>query len=60
MNKRYEFLKDDFIEVNGEKLYRIRALRDFNDVKAGELGGYVGVLSGNAQDSGDDSKPEAA
>ena len=40
MNK-YEMLYDDKIEVAGRTLYKIRALRDFNDVKAGNLGGYI-------------------
>ena len=34
-------LYDDKIEVAGRTLYKIRALRDFNDVKAGNLGGYI-------------------
>ena len=38
---KYEILRDDKIEVAGHTLYRIRALRDFNDVKAGDLGGYI-------------------
>lgn len=39
--KKYELLKDDKIELNGITLYHIRALRDFSDVKAGDLGGYI-------------------
>ena len=39
MNK-YE-LTDMRIEVGDHTLYRIRALRDFTDVREGELGGYV-------------------
>ena len=38
---KYEILRDDKIEVAGRTLYKIRALRDFNDVKAGNLGGYI-------------------
>lgn len=41
INKKYELLKDDFIEVLGRKLYRIRALKNFGKVLAGELGGYI-------------------
>ena len=41
MEKKYELLKDDFIEIDGRKLYRIRALRGFGDVRKGELGGYI-------------------
>ena len=40
MNKKYE-LTNDSIEYDGVTLYRIKALRDFNNVKAGDLGGYI-------------------
>lgn len=36
MNEKYELIKDPSIN-----LYRIRALKDFSDIKAGTLGGYV-------------------
>jgi len=39
--KKYELIKDDTKTINNKTLYRIRALRDFNDVKKGDLGGYV-------------------
>lgn len=39
-NKKYE-LTDDSIEWSGATLYRIRALRDFGNVKKGALGGFV-------------------
>lgn len=38
--KKYE-LTDETMEYDGHILHRIRALRDFNDVKAGDLGGWV-------------------
>jgi hypothetical protein len=38
--KKFE-LTTDRIEENGTILYRIKALIDFGDVKAGDLGGYV-------------------
>ncbi|WP_026088291.1 hypothetical protein [Bartonella rattaustraliani] len=38
--KKYEFT-DDCEYIDGHFLYRIRALRDFDDVKAGDLGGYI-------------------
>ena len=41
MEKKYELLNDDFIKFNGRKLYRIRALRSFRNVKKGDLGGYI-------------------
>ncbi len=40
MEKKYE-LTDEQINIGIHKLYRIRALRTFADVKAGDLGGYV-------------------
>ena len=39
---KYELIEDDFIiNYRGERLSRIRALRDFGAVKAGDIGGYV-------------------
>jgi len=40
---KYEILIDDKIThiSNGITLYRIKALRDFGDVKAGDLGGFI-------------------
>lgn len=38
--KKYE-LTSDVIEVGGRKLFRIKALRNFANVKAGDLGGYI-------------------
>ena len=38
--KKYE-LTDDSITFMGRKLFRIRAIRSFNDVAAGDLGGYI-------------------
>ncbi len=41
-SKKYELVKDDFIIVEGKiKLYRIKALKEFNNVELGELGGYI-------------------
>jgi len=44
--KKYKLLKNDFVVVNGEKLYRIQALKTIrkgtiSEVKKGELGGYI-------------------
>ena len=36
MSKKYELIPSD-----REGLYRVKALRDFNDVKKGDIGGYV-------------------
>jgi len=38
--KKYK-LTNETIELRGRTLYRIKALIDFNDVKKGDLGGYV-------------------
>ena len=38
--KKYE-LTDDSITLIGRKLFRIRAIRSFSNVAAGDLGGYV-------------------
>ena len=39
-NKKYK-LSNITMKFEGRRLYRIRALRDFSDVDAGELGGWV-------------------
>ena len=41
MNKKFELLLDDTIEVFGRKLFRIKAKINFSSVAAGELGGYI-------------------
>lgn len=38
--KKYE-LTDDTIKLIGKTLYRIKALKSFADVEAGDLGGYI-------------------
>jgi len=38
--KKYE-LTSEFITINRTKLYRIKALKDFGDVKMGDLGGFI-------------------
>ena len=40
MNK-YEMLYEDKIEMDSHTLYKIRALKDFGNVKAGDIGGYI-------------------
>lgn len=40
-SKKYEILLDTKTYFKGRVLYRIRALKDFADVKAGDLGGYI-------------------
>lgn len=41
MKKKYRLLENDTIRVDGRTLYRIKALRDFADVRKGDKGGYV-------------------
>ncbi len=38
MEKKYK-LTNETLEYNGRTLYRIEALRDFSDVKKGDIGG---------------------
>lgn len=38
--KKYE-LTEDVRMINGKRLYRIKAIRDFCDVRKGRLGGYI-------------------
>jgi hypothetical protein len=41
MTKKYELLADDSLSAGDRTVYRIRALRDFGDVRCGDLGGYI-------------------
>ena len=41
MNKKFELLADDTVELYGRKLFRIRAKVSFGIVGKGDLGGYV-------------------
>ena len=49
--KKYE-LTEETVTVFEKTLYRIRAVRDFGSVKAGDLGGYI-EKEGNLSHSGD-------
>ena len=40
MSKKYE-LTDETVRINSIILHRIKALTDFGDVDAGDLGGWV-------------------
>ena len=40
-NSKFELLTDQYIEVCGRKLFRIRALVSFGIVSKGDVGGYV-------------------
>ena len=39
--KKYKILKNETLEHYGRTLYRIQAVKDFSDVKAGDKGGWV-------------------
>ena len=45
MEKKYEILEDSAKKVESTiddvTVYRIKALKDFNDVKKGDLGGFI-------------------
>lgn len=41
MSDKYKILKDQNKSLSGTEVYRIQALKDFADVKEGDLGGYV-------------------
>ena len=51
MNRKYEFTGET-MERSGRTLYRIRAVRDFGEVKAGDLGGWIETES-NLSNDGD-------
>jgi hypothetical protein len=50
MTKKYELLAGDVVKAGDRMLYRIRALRDFGDVRRGDLGGYIETESALAHD----------
>lgn len=39
--KKYRLILEDCKTTNGRKLYRIEALKNFDNIKIGELGGYI-------------------
>ena len=41
--KKFELTNEFITNRFGTKLFRIRALVEFGDVEAGELGGYVAI-----------------
>ena len=49
MEKKYE-LTEETLEINGHVLHRIMALRDFGEVKKGDLGGFIEKESNLAHD----------
>ena len=62
--KKFKLTSEFIVDISGVKLFRIKALIEFGNVKAGDLGGYIekeenlshmgnAWVSGNAQVSGD-------
>ncbi len=43
-------LTEETITVGGKTLYRIQALKDFREIKSGDLGGFVGSEKNLSQD----------
>jgi len=41
MEKKYEFITGDSVQVGQRRLFRIRALRDFGQIRRGDVGGYI-------------------
>jgi len=41
MQKKYEMVAHDSVLAGARRLFRIRAVRDFGDVREGDLGGYI-------------------
>lgn len=50
--KKYELTSESITLPDGTRLYRIKALRDFGNVKAGDLGGFI-EKENNLSHSGD-------
>jgi len=48
--RKYKLDKQDFIKIDGKKLFRIVALKDFSNVKKGDKGGYVESYDNLSQD----------
>ena len=62
--KKFKLTSEFIVDISGVKLFRIKALIEFGNVKAGDLGGYIekeenlshmgnAWVSGNSQVSGD-------
>lgn len=47
--KKFKLTKNK-IKAYGRELYQIKALKDFNDVKKGDLGGYIEVEANLSHD----------
>ena len=52
--KKYE-LTEETVVIGDKTLFRIRALRSFGDIKAGDLGGFIENEKGLAYEKGNDT-----
>ena len=52
MSKKYELLIDNSINYDGRILYKIKALKDFEDIKKGDIGGYIESEKNLSQEDG--------
>ena len=50
MEQKYKILQDETIRHEGRTLYRIQAVKDFNDVKLGDRGGWIQQEENLSQD----------
>lgn len=41
MGKKYELIEEEILTIDGHTLHRIKALRDFGKVHAGDVGGWI-------------------
>lgn len=48
--KKYELTEEYTLTMTGKKVYRIKALKDFRDVKSGDLGGWIESEKNLSQD----------
>ncbi len=48
--KKFELTSEFIINASGVKLFRIKALIDFGNVKEGEIGGYIKKESNLSQE----------
>lgn len=39
--KKFKLTSEFIVDISGVKLFRIKALIEFGNVKAGDLGGYI-------------------
>lgn len=49
---KYKILENEFLEINGVRLYKIQALKSFGEVIEGDIGGYI-EKAGNLSQKGD-------